>query len=188
MAEETRHHVEANGWRNVLPLWAVVGYPLDRSTDVGPLARPDLVTDLVDQVRRTVAAGARLVLGGAPLSGPGNLFPPTLVTGVTPGMAAWDEETFGPVAVVARARDTAHAIELANASPFGLAASLWTADTKMAQEIATELEVGGVFINATVRSDPRLPFGGVRRSGHGRELGRFGIAEFVNLRTVWVGD
>ena len=163
-----------------------VGDPLERATDVGPLARPDLVDDLDRQVRATVAAGARLVLGGVRASGPGCFYPPTLLTLVAPGMAAFDEETFGPLAVVTRARDKADAIALANRSPFGLGASLWTADLEGARELAKSLEVGSVFINATVRSDPRLPFGGIRRSGHGRELGWFGIREFVNIKTVWV--
>jgi succinate-semialdehyde dehydrogenase/glutarate-semialdehyde dehydrogenase len=164
-----------------------VGDPLERATDLGPLARPDLVQDLHRQVRDSVAAGASLVLGGEPLPGPGNYYPATLLTGVVPGMPAFDEETFGPLAAVSRARDTAHAVELANRSRFGLGASVWTADLRVARELEKSLEVGNVFVNATVRSDPRLPFGGVRRSGHGRELGRWGLGEFVNLKTVWVG-
>jgi succinate-semialdehyde dehydrogenase/glutarate-semialdehyde dehydrogenase len=163
-----------------------VGDPLDRATDVGPLARPDLVDELERQVAQSVARGARLVLGGKRLPGPGNLFPPTLLTRVSPGMPAFDEETFGPLAAVTRARDAADAVALANRSRFGLAASLWTADVEGARELAAALEAGAVFINATVRSDPRLPFGGVKRSGHGRELGSFGIREFVNVKTVWV--
>jgi succinate-semialdehyde dehydrogenase/glutarate-semialdehyde dehydrogenase len=166
-----------------------VGDPLDRATDVGPLARPDLVDELDRQVQASVAAGARLVFGGRRLERPGCYYAPTLLTRVRPGMPAFDEETFGPVAAVVRARGTADAIALANASRYGLAASLWTADLQAARELARSLEVGGVFINATVRSDPRLPFGGIRRSGHGRELGSFGIREFVNVKTVWVaGD
>ena len=163
-----------------------VGDPLDRATDVGPLARPDLADELERQIERSVAKGARLVLGGRRLPGPGNLFPPTLLTRVSPGMPAFDEETFGPLAVVTRARDAADAIALANRSRFGLGASLWTADVEAARELAAKLEAGAVFVNATVRSDPRLPFGGIKRSGHGRELGSFGIREFVNVKTVWV--
>ena len=163
-----------------------VGDPLDRATDVGPLARPDLVDEVERQVVQSVAKGARLVLGGKRLPGPGNLFPPTLLTRVAPGMPAFDEGTFGPLAAVTRARDAADAVGLANRSRFGLGASVWTADVEMARELAAKLEAGAVFVNATVRSDPRLPFGGIKRSGHGRELGRFGIREFVNVKTVWV--
>ena len=163
-----------------------MGDPLDRATDVGPLARPDLVDELERQIERSLAKGARLALGGKRLPGPGNHFPPTLLTRVSPGMPAFDEETFGPVAAVIRARDATEAVSLANRSRYGLAASVWTADAEAAREIAASLEAGGVFINATVRSDPRLPFGGVKRSGHGRELGSFGIREFVNAKTVWV--
>jgi succinate-semialdehyde dehydrogenase/glutarate-semialdehyde dehydrogenase len=164
-----------------------LGDPLRRDTDLGPLARPDLVADLHRQVRESVAAGAMLVLGGEPAGGPGYFYPATLLTRVEPGMPAFDEETFGPLAPVTRARDAAHAIQLANRSRFGLGASLWTADLGAARELEASLDVGSVFVNATVRSDPRLPFGGVRRSGHGRELGRWGLLEFVNAKTVWVG-
>ena len=164
-----------------------VGDPLERDTDVGPLARADLVGELERQVNGTRTAGATLLLGGRALERPGYFFPPTLLTRVTPGMPAFDEETFGPVATVTRARDASHAVELANQSRFGLGASVWTADVPAALELARSLEVGGVFMNATVRSDPRLPFGGVRRSGHGRELGAWGLKEFVNAKTVWVG-
>ena len=163
-----------------------VGDPLERDTDVGPLARADLVQDLDRQVRESVAAGARLVLGGKPLDRPGSFYPPTLLTGVERGMPAFDEETFGPVAAVTRARDTGHAVQLANDSRFGLGASVWTANLQVAHEVARSLEVGSVFVNTTVKSDPRLPFGGVRRSGHGRELGSWGLREFVNVKTVWV--
>ena len=162
-----------------------VGDPLDRDTDVGPLARADLVDELERQLQASVAAGARAVLPGGRLARPGWWFAPALLADVRPGMPAFDEETFGPLAALIRARDTADAIALANRSRYGLAASVWTADVQAAHELAKSLEVGGVFINATVRSDPRLPFGGVRRSGHGRELGNFGIREFVNVKTVW---
>jgi len=164
-----------------------MGDPLDRATDLGPLARPDLAAELERQVRDSVAKGAVLTLGGKRAPGPGNYFPPTLLTRVSPGMPAFEEETFGPLAAVTRARDAADAVALANRSRFGLAASIWTADAAAARELAGSLEAGAVFINATVRSDPRLPFGGVKRSGHGRELGMFGIREFVNVKTVWVG-
>jgi len=163
-----------------------VGDPLERDTDVGPLARADLVEDLDRQVRESIAAGARLVQGGRRLERPGWFYPPTLLTGVQPGMPAFDEETFGPLAAVTRARGLEHALELANQSRFGLGASVWTADVRVALELARSLEVGSVFVNTTVKSDPRLPFGGVRHSGHGRELGHWGLHEFVNVKTVWV--
>ncbi|HVP14784.1 MAG TPA: NAD-dependent succinate-semialdehyde dehydrogenase [Terriglobales bacterium] len=163
-----------------------VGDPLDRSVQVGPLARPDLVDELEDQVRRTVEAGATLRLGGSRLAGPGCYFPPTVLTGVEPGMAAFDEETFGPVAPVTRARDAAHALELANRSRYGLGVSLWTGNATRARELAARCEAGAVFVNAAVKSDPRVPFGGVKCSGYGRELAAFGLREFVNVKTVWV--
>ena len=131
-----------------------VGDPLDRTTDVGPLARPDLMDELERQVRDSVAAGARLVLGSRRLESRGYFYEPTLLAGVRPGMPAFEEETFGPLAAVTRARDTADAVAFANRSPYGLAASVWTADVNAARELAKSLEVGGVFINATVRSDP----------------------------------
>jgi succinate-semialdehyde dehydrogenase/glutarate-semialdehyde dehydrogenase len=164
-----------------------VGDPLDPQTEVGPLAREDLLADLDAQVRRTVAAGARLATGGRRLDRPGFFYPPTVLTGVEPGMAAFDEETFGPVAAVTRARDRDHAVELANRSSFGLAASLWTGDPAAGRELAAVIEAGSVFINEIVKSDPRLPFGGIKRSGYGRELAAYGIREFVNVKTVWVG-
>jgi succinate-semialdehyde dehydrogenase/glutarate-semialdehyde dehydrogenase len=163
-----------------------VGDPLDRATEVGPMARADLLDDLDDQVRRTVEAGAALRTGGGRLPGKGWYYAPTVLTGVRPGMAAFDEETFGPVAAVIRARDTDDAIELANRSSFGLAASLWTSDPIRAEALASEIEAGSVFINGIVKSDPRLPFGGIKRSGYGRELSTVGIRELVNIKTVWV--
>jgi succinate-semialdehyde dehydrogenase / glutarate-semialdehyde dehydrogenase len=163
-----------------------VGDPLDKATDVGPLARADLLTDLDDQVRRSVAAGAKLATGGRRLPGKGWYYAPTVLTGVEPGMAAFDEETFGPVAAVVRAEDTAQAIELANRSRFGLGASLWTGDPARGEDLAAEIEAGAVFVNGAVKSDPRLPFGGIKASGYGRELSEAGIREFVNLKTVWI--
>jgi acyl-CoA reductase-like NAD-dependent aldehyde dehydrogenase len=163
-----------------------VGDPLDRSTDVGPLAREDLLEGLHDQVRRTLAAGAELRTGGRRLERKGFYYAPTVLARVEPGMAAFEEETFGPVAAVTRARDAGHAVELANRSRFGLAASIWTADPGRGEDLAAEIEAGVVFVNGVVQSDPRLPFGGVKRSGYGRELSGFGIREFVNIKTVWV--
>ena len=163
-----------------------VGDPRDRSVQVGPLARPDLVEELEDQVQRTVAAGAVLRLGGRRQQGPGCFFPPTVLTGVEPGMAAFDEETFGPVAPVTRARDAEHALELANRSRYGLGGSIWTVDVERGRALAARFEAGAVFVNETVKSDPRVPFGGVKCSGYGRELAAFGLREFVNVKTVWV--
>jgi acyl-CoA reductase-like NAD-dependent aldehyde dehydrogenase len=163
------------------------GDPMERDTEVGPLARGDLRDALQEQVRRSVEMGARVVTGGHALERPGYFYAPTVLTGVRPGMPAFDEETFGPVAAVVRARDDGEAIALANRSRFGLGASLWTRDTQRAKSIARDIEAGSVFINAMVASDPRLPFGGVKDSGYGRELSEFGMREFVNVQTVWVG-
>jgi len=164
----------------------VVGDPMDRETEIGPMAREDLLATLDDQVSRTVAAGALLATGGRRLPRKGWFYAPTVLTGVAPGMAAFDEETFGPVAAVTRTRDTAEAIALANRSPFGLGASIWTADPMRAEDLAREIDSGSVFVNGIVKSDPRLPFGGVKSSGYGRELAAVGIREFVNIKTVWI--
>jgi succinate-semialdehyde dehydrogenase/glutarate-semialdehyde dehydrogenase len=161
--------------------------PAQRETEVGPLARADLRDDLAGQVRRSVEAGARVVCGGHAPERRGYFYLPTVLTGVEPGMPAFDEETFGPVAALVRARDDADAIALANRSKYGLGASIWTRDIQRAKAIASDVEAGSVFINGMVASDPRLPFGGVKRSGYGRELSEFGIREFVNVQTVWVG-
>jgi len=159
---------------------------MDRATDVGPLAREDLLAALDDQVARSVGEGARLATGGRRLTRKGYYYAPTVLLGVRPGMAAFDEETFGPVAAVVRAKDTAEAIELANRSRFGLGASLWTGDPARAEDLAREIDAGSVFVNGIVKSDPRLPFGGIKSSGYGRELAAFGIREFVNVKTVWI--
>ncbi len=163
-----------------------VGDPLDRANEVGPLARADLLDALDDQVKRSVEAGAQLRTGGHRLPGKGWYYAPTVLTGVRPGMAAFDEETFGPVAAVTRADGRDEAIELANRSQFGLGASIWTADPVLAEALTSEIEAGCVFVNGIVKSDPRLPFGGIKSSGYGRELSEVGIREFVNIKTVWV--
>jgi succinate-semialdehyde dehydrogenase / glutarate-semialdehyde dehydrogenase len=165
-----------------------VGDPMDPATEVGPLATPDLVTDLEAQVTSTVAAGARLLTGGARLPGRGNYFAPTVLVDVPPGSPAYREELFGPVASVFRVPSLDEAIRLANDSTFGLGASVWTNDAEERRRFVREIEAGQVFVNAMVVSDPRLPFGGVKRSGYGRELGGHGIREFVNVKTVWVAD
>jgi len=164
-----------------------VGDPLNRETDVGPLARGDLRDELHGQVVRSVREGAVLKTGGRPVGDRGYYYAPTVLSGVEPGMAAFDEETFGPVAAVVRADDADHAVALANRSEFGLGASLWTGNMERGLELAPRIEAGAVFVNGIVKSDPRLPFGGVKRSGYGRELGAFGIREFVNIKTVWAG-
>jgi len=165
---------------------AVVGDPLDRKTTVGPQARRDLRDSLHAQVEASVAKGANLQLGGTVPAGNGAFYPPTVLTAVQPGMAAFDEETFGPVAAVIRARDEADAIRLANLSRYGLGASLWTEDLKRGDRLAARIEAGAVFVNGMVKSDPRLPFGGIKYSGYGRELSEYGIREFVNVKSVWM--
>ena len=163
------------------------GDPTRRDTQVGPLARSDLRDALHSQVTRSTDAGARVALGGRPLEGRGYFYEPTVLTGVKPEMAAAAEETFGPVAAVLRARNADEAVALANDSPYGLGANLWTADIERARALAAQVQAGSVFINGMVASDPRLPFGGIKRSGYGRELSEFGIREFVNVQTVWIG-
>ena len=163
-----------------------MGNPFEE-VDLGPQARADLRDDLHRQVERSVAAGAACLLGGEVPQGPGAFYPPTVLAGVAPGMPAWDEELFGPVAAVIAARNERHAVEIANGTSFGLGAAVFSADVERAEGIARdELEAGACFVNAFVRSDPRLPFGGIKESGYGRELGAFGIREFVNVKTVWV--
>ncbi len=164
-----------------------IGNPMDPQTQLGPCARRDLRDSLERQIAETLAGGARLVTGGKPVERDGFFFEPTIVAGVASGMAMFDEETFGPAAAVTRARDEAHAIELANNSSFGLGANIWTRDLTRATRTAAQIDSGMVFINGMVASDPRLPFGGVKRSGYGRELSEFGIHEFVNIQTVWAG-
>jgi succinate-semialdehyde dehydrogenase/glutarate-semialdehyde dehydrogenase len=163
-----------------------VGDPLQPETQVGPLARADLQHEVAQQVARSIAAGACCLVGGAPLPGPGAYYAPTVLGDVRPGMAAFDEEVFGPVAAVVVAADTDDAVALANRTRYGLGASIWTRDPARAEGLARRLEAGMVFVNEAVRSDPRLPFGGVKRSGYGRELSHYGIREFANVRTIVV--
>lgn len=163
-----------------------VGDPLDEGTDIGPLATPEIRDGLDDQVRRTVEAGARVLLGGQPQEGPGNYYPPTVLVDVPRGSPAYAEELFGPVAALFRVRDAEEAVQLANDTIYGLGSSAWTRDAREQELFIRELEAGLVFINGMVASDPRLPFGGVKASGFGRELGAAGIREFVNAKTVWV--
>ncbi len=165
-----------------------VGDPQDESTDVGPLARPDLVKDLERQVEKSIEQGARLLLGGKAIEGPGNFYQPTVLTDVKKGMPVYEEETFGPVAAIIPVQDEDEAIAVANDSPFGLGASLWTKNIEKGKTLAREIRAGAVFINGMVKSDPRLPFGGIKKSGYGRELSHYGIKEFVNIKTVWVAE
>ncbi|MEN3294106.1 MAG: succinate-semialdehyde dehydrogenase / glutarate-semialdehyde dehydrogenase [Burkholderiales bacterium] len=161
------------------------GDPRDEKSDIGPLARMDLREKVQQQVQETIRQGAKLLVGGRIPDGPGAYYPPTVLTGVRPGMAAFDDEVFGPVAAIIEANDETDAIALANQSPFGLGSAVFTSDKPRADRIAREIEAGSVFVNALVKSDPRLPFGGVKKSGYGRELSWFGIQEFVNIKTVY---
>jgi succinate-semialdehyde dehydrogenase/glutarate-semialdehyde dehydrogenase len=162
----------------------VTGDPLDENTTVGPLARLSLRDALDDQVKRSIQAGARCRLGGNKPAGRAAFYPPTILTGVTPGMPVFDEETFGPVAAVVSAADEAEAVRLANLSSFGLGSAVFTADPGRGEAVAQQLAVGCCYVNDRVRSDPRLPFGGIKASGYGRELGLMGIREFVNAKTI----
>ncbi len=163
-----------------------IGNPMDEETELGPLARKDLMLELDEQVKKSVNAGAEILTGGKPLEGKGFFYPPTVLVNVHKGMPAYEEELFGPVASVIKAKDEEDAIRIANDTLFGLGASLWTKNTEHAKELAKEIESGSVFINGLVKSDPRLPFGGVKISGYGRELSHYGIKEFVNIKTVWI--
>ncbi len=164
-----------------------VGDPMERDTNVGPLARGDLVTALERQVRESLELGAGAAVGGGRIDRRGYYFQPTMLTGVTRDMPVFREETFGPVAAVVRVRDEAEALEVANDTDFGLGSAVWTGDAERGKRLAARIEAGAVFVNGIVASDARLPFGGVKRSGYGRELSEFGLHEFQNVQTVWVG-
>jgi len=166
----------------------IVGDPFEEKTDIGPLATPQIVKDLDEQVQKAVASGARVLTGGKRLDRSGNFYEPTVLVDVDPATEVSCEEIFGPVAMLFRVKNIDEAIRLANATPFGLGSAAWTNDAKEQQQFIDELQAGSVFINGMVASDPRLPFGGVKHSGYGRELAEFGIREFVNIKTVWIGE
>ncbi|HKP38674.1 MAG TPA: aldehyde dehydrogenase family protein, partial [Pyrinomonadaceae bacterium] len=168
-----------------------VGDPLEASTDIGPLATDQILQDLQEQVQVSVAGGAKILTGGHKFKGDGDLagghfYQPTVLADIPNDSPAYRDEIFGPVASLFRVKNIDEAIELANATEFGLGAAAWTNDHEESDRFINELEAGCVFINGMVASDPRLPFGGVKNSGYGRELGEFGIREFVNIKTVWV--
>jgi succinate-semialdehyde dehydrogenase/glutarate-semialdehyde dehydrogenase len=163
-----------------------VGDPLDESTDIGPLATEQILKDVDEQVKTSVAKGAVVLTGGKKIDRLGNYYEPTVLVSIPPNSPASCEEVFGPVAMLFRVRNIDEAMELANATSFGLGAAAWTNDAREQERFIDELEAGSVFINGMVASDPRLPFGGIKNSGYGRELGEFGIREFVNVKTVWI--
>ena len=165
----------------------IVGSPMDEVTDIGPLAREDLRTVLHNQIRESIRQGARCLCGGSIPTGKGFFYPPTVLTAVRKGMSAFDQELFGPVAAIVPVNNEREAISMANATSFGLGAAVFTRDRSRGESIAAkELEAGCCFVNDYVRSDPRLPFGGIKGSGYGRELAHYGIKEFVNIKTVYV--
>jgi succinate-semialdehyde dehydrogenase/glutarate-semialdehyde dehydrogenase len=165
-----------------------VGDPFEESTELGPMSTPDGVLDLDRDVRKSVEAGAKVLTGGKPLDRPGNFYAPTVLANIPVDSPAYKEEMFGPVASVFRAKDVDDAIRIANDSRFGLGASAWTNDATEREKFINGLDAGMVFINRMVASDPRIPFGGVKWSGHGRELGAVGIREFTNMKTVWIEE
>ncbi len=163
-----------------------VGNPMDENTELGPIAREDLLMELQEQVSKSVEKGAKILTGGKRLEKKGYFYSPTILTNIKKGMPAYEQELFGPVASVIKVKDVEEAIKIANDTEFGLGASLWTSDIEKAKSLAKEIESGSVFINGLVKSDPRLPFGGVKLSGYGRELSHYGIKEFVNIKTIWI--
>lgn len=167
----------------------IVGDPFDEDTDVGPQARVDLRDGLHEQVTKSVEKGAKLILGGEKPKGDGAFYPVTILTDVVPGMPAYDEELFGPVASIIKVKDEDEAIRVANDTQYGLGASIYSQNTEHAEQLAAEkLQAGCCFVNELVKSDPRLPFGGIKQSGYGRELSLYGIREFVNTKTVYIGN
>ena len=163
-----------------------IGSPMEPATGVGPIAREDLLNELDEQVKQSVMKGAVILCGGKRIPGEGYFYEPTILANLSKGMPAYDDEIFGPVASLIKAKDEEDAVRIANDSQFGLGASLWTNNLARAKELAEKIESGSVFINGMVKSDPRLPFGGIKNSGYGRELSHYGIKEFVNIKTVWI--
>jgi len=163
-----------------------LGDPLLEETQVGPLARMDLADELDEQVQASIRKGARLLCGGKKAEGPGAFYLPTVLADVKKGMPAFEEETFGPVSAIIPVKDSEEAIAVANDSRFGLGGSVWSKDIQKAEQVARRIETGAVFINGMTKSDPRLPFGGIKKSGYGRELSHYGIKEFVNIKTIWI--
>jgi succinate-semialdehyde dehydrogenase / glutarate-semialdehyde dehydrogenase len=164
----------------------IVGDPMDSKTELGPIAREDLLLELDFQVQTSVKQGAKILCGGKRIERDGAFYSATVLSNIQKGMLAYSEELFGPVAIMIRAKNEADAIRIANDTPFGLGASLWTSDIENAKQITKQIDSGSVFINGLVKSDPRLPFGGTKISGYGRELSHYGIKEFVNIKTVWI--
>ncbi len=162
------------------------GNPLEQETDIAPLSRPDLVDDIEKQVKRSIEAGAKLITGGKRIDRRGNYFEPTILAGVKKGMAVYAEETFGPVVAIIPVKSEQEAIEVANDSAFGLGGSVFTRDLVRGERVARKVQTGAMFVNGMTKSDPRLPFGGIRKSGYGRELSGHGIREFVNIKTIWI--
>jgi len=163
-----------------------VGDPMQSDTDVGPLATPQILEDLDSQVKASVVAGAKVLVGGYRLPEKGNFYAPTILADIPLGAPPYQEEFFGPVALVFRVKNINEAIALANSTNFGLGASVWTNDFQEQEQAIEQIEAGSVFVNSMVKSDPRIPFGGIKRSGYGRELGVEGIREFVNIKTIWI--
>lgn len=164
----------------------VIGDPADEKTQIGPMAREDLLEELDEQVQKSIQMGAKLLLGGKKVDRPGSFYAPTILTNITPEMTVFREETFGPVFAIVRVKSDVEAIALANDSEFGLGGSVWTKNLEQGEKVARQIETGAVFVNAMTKSDPRLPFGGIKKSGYGRELSHYGIKEFVNIKTIWI--
>ena len=163
-----------------------IGDPTDTDTDIGPLATEHILAEVEQQVKKSVAKGAKIILGGSRLKMKGHFYPPTVLTKVKKGMPVYDEEVFGPVAPIIEVSSDAEAIRIANDTPYGLGATLFTGDMAKAKRLIPQIEAGNVFVNGMVKSDPRAPFGGVKKSGYGRELSSYGIKEFVNIKNVCI--